>query len=117
MEERHSGQNIATEISKITDEFKISDIICGCLHDNASNVDVAMKALDLRRLTDISRILDFQVVIFMGFKNCLNVNPDSIPPSDRCWPNVGTSVSPTLGQRLQLFDRWANVGPTSASHR
>ena len=34
MEERHSGQNIATEISKINDEFKISDIICGCLHDN-----------------------------------------------------------------------------------
>ena len=31
-------------------------------------------------------------------------NPDSIPPSDRRWANVGTSVGPTLA---------ADVGPTA----
>ena len=30
--------------------------------------------------------------------------PDSIPPSDQRWPNVGTSVGPTLA---------ADVGPTA----
>ena len=42
-------------------------------------------------------------------------DPDSMLTLGQRRANVGTSVGPTLAQRL--FDRRPNVGPTSASHQ
>ena len=45
VEDRHTGANIATEITKILDEFKLRNI-SGILHDNAANMEAAMKILN-----------------------------------------------------------------------
>ena len=44
VEVRHTGSNIATEITKILAEFKLTNS-SGILHDNAANMEVAMKIL------------------------------------------------------------------------
>ena len=47
-----------------------------------------------------NKVVQILITIYMIYGKI----PDSIPPSDRRWPNVGTSVGPTLA---------ADVGPTA----
>ena len=119
MEERHSGQNIATEISKITDEFKISDIICGCLHDNASNMDVAMKALsvphfpcaghtlqlainDALKASDISKVVG-RCRYVVSFFNKSVVASDALKSRQKA---EGTGYSRPVGLLQDVSTRW-----------
>ena len=40
--DRHTGENISQEIKNITEEFQIKDVSC-ITHDNAANMDLAMR--------------------------------------------------------------------------
>ena len=45
VDKRHTGQNIAEEINQLTTKFQISNLLIAAVHDNASNMDVAMREL------------------------------------------------------------------------
>ena len=60
---------------------------------------LVQRVISMRSLT----LIDIKAQL-IHIKSYMVTLPDSIPPSDRHWPNVGTSVGPTLA---------ADVGPTA----
>ena len=58
--ERHTGVNIAEEIKSIIDDYALQDVAC-IIHDNASNMEVAMQKLGIPHLGCAGHTLQLSV--------------------------------------------------------
>lgn len=59
--DRHTADNLAEQLSKIAEEWGVSDKVVACVTDNAANVVAAVRKLDWRQLSCFAHTLNLIV--------------------------------------------------------